>query len=529
MDYSDKKTEAELIDLEKKLNRIYKQAWNEMREETEQYFEHFAERYQKEYQKYKAGEYTEAQFKAWYQAQVARGKTWEARRDSLAMKMTHTNEIAAAYINNTTPSIFALNANYMEYMIEQDYDVSFTLVNEDVVKNLVMENSNAIEFKTVKVNPVRDYKWNSDRIQSALISGILQGKSIGDIADSFMVVQERNKNAAIRNARTSVTSAQNAGRIDTMRHSKDMGINIRKQWLSAQDNRVRDSHAVLNGQIRDIEDTFDNDLLYPADPNGIPAEVYNCRCTLKYIYPKYQNIQSSERYSEGKQGNESYQEWLKRKNKDEQAMATSVVKDSIYYKTKPSKVTIQQKQSLIEYANSKGVTIRTLRKFDGDIELLRSGIDTISDLKQRYPTSKTILAIKGFDDDKTYAETKGHTIYINNLALRNRKITEKSFGKKELAAEKVEDIFIHEYGHIFYNEHRKNVVDTFKEAYYNVNRESISDKGMISYLRKRVSNYSIDIYEYRKKLGYWEVPSELLVKAEHGDLLGIEFFNLLKR
>lgn len=315
-DYSDRKTEAELINLEKKLNRLYRRAWNEMRLETEEYFEQFSERYQREYEKYKAGQYTEQQFKAWYQAQVARGKMWEAKRDTLAMQMTHTNEIAAAYINGTTPSIYALNANYAAYMTEQKYDVSFTLVNEDVIQNLVTEKSNAIEFKTMSVNPVRDYKWNSKQIQSALISGILQGKSIDKLADAFMVVQKRNRNAAVRNARTSVTSAQNAGRIDTMKRSRAMGINTKKEWLSAHDGRVRDSHAALNGQIRDIDEAFDNGLMYPADPDGIPAEVYNCRCTLKYVYPKYQNVQSNEAYSESKAEGETYQEWLKRKKEE---------------------------------------------------------------------------------------------------------------------------------------------------------------------------------------------------------------------
>jgi len=328
-DYSDRKTEAELRSLERKLNRLYKRAWNEMRLDTEEYFEQFSERYQREYEKYKKGAYTEAQFKAWYQAQVARGKTWEARRDSLAMQMTHTNEIAAAYINNTTPSIYALNSNYAAYMTEQKYDVSFTLVNQDVVKNLVTEKSNAIEFKTLAVNPTRDYKWNAKQIQSALVSGILTGKSIGELADSFMVVQKRNRNAAIRNARTSVTSAQNAGRIDTMKRSRDMGIEVKKQWLSAHDDRVRDSHAALNGQIRDIDEPFDNGLQYPADPEGIPSEVYNCRCTLKYVYPKYQDIASRELYTTTREDGESYQDWLKRKKGANDRYSLSVAPRSV--------------------------------------------------------------------------------------------------------------------------------------------------------------------------------------------------------
>lgn len=313
MDYSDEYTEAQLEALEKKLNITYKRAWNELQGEATEYFEQFADRYQKEYQAYKQGKYTKEQFQNWYLSQVARGKQWEAKRDTMAWMMEKTNEMACQLVNGTTPSVFSLNANYLAYLTEKDYDVSFNLVDEGTIKNLVMEESNNVEFKTLGVNPKRDYKWNKAQIQSALVSGILQGESISKLSQSFMVVQERNKNAAIRNARTAVTSAQNAGRISTMRKSKEKGIDVRKQWKSAHDSRVRHSHAVLDGQIRDIEEPFDNGLQYPADSDGIPAEVYNCRCTLKYIYPKYQNIKSNELYRESRLEDESYQDWLKRK------------------------------------------------------------------------------------------------------------------------------------------------------------------------------------------------------------------------
>lgn len=313
MDYSDEYTEAKLDALEKKLNRTYKRAWNELQGECEDYFEQFADRYHKEYQAYKQGKYTKEQFQNWYLSQVARGKQWEAKRNSMAWMMEKTNETACQLINGTTPSVYALNANYLAYLTEQDYDVSFNLIDESTVKNLVMENGNNVEFKTVSINPKRDYKWNANQIQSALVSGILQGESVDKLAESFMVVQGRNKNAAIRNARTCITSAQNAGRIETMKKSQEMGIDVKKQWLSAHDSRTRDSHAVLDGQIRDIDKPFDNGLQYPGDSDGEPAEVYNCRCTLKYVYPKYQDVASRELYTDTKSDGESYQEWLKRR------------------------------------------------------------------------------------------------------------------------------------------------------------------------------------------------------------------------
>lgn len=322
MGYSDDKTNAELLVLEKRIKREYKKAYEEMAETAEAYFAKFKERYQKEYEAFQEGKYTRTQFDAWVETQIARGKAWEAKRDQLANIMTKANQMASELINGATPSVYALNANYTAWEVSQVYPssnfaTSFDLVSADTVSNLLQDKGNYTDFKTVRVNPKRDYTWNTKQIQSALTSGILQGKSIDKLADSFMVVQKRNRNAAVRNARTAVTSAQNSGRISSMKRAQDMGIEVKKKWLSASDNRVRDSHAHLNGQIRDIDETFDNDLLYPGDSNGIPAEVYNCRCTLTYIYPKYQNVESNEEYSEDKNKSESYQQWVKRKKAEQ--------------------------------------------------------------------------------------------------------------------------------------------------------------------------------------------------------------------
>jgi phage portal protein BeeE len=54
-----------------------------------------------------------------------------------------------------------------------------------------------------------------------------------------------------------------------------------KEWLSQQDDRVRDSHQELDsGESIAMEAKFANGLMFPGDPDGDPAEIINCRCTL---------------------------------------------------------------------------------------------------------------------------------------------------------------------------------------------------------------------------------------------------------
>ncbi len=77
-------------------------------------------------------------------------------------------------------------------------------------------------------------------------------------------------------ARTEVQVANQSGTIDGY---KQGGMPI-KIWVTVGDGNVRDSHAMVDGQERDLNQPFDNGLMYPGDPSGSADEVINCRCTI---------------------------------------------------------------------------------------------------------------------------------------------------------------------------------------------------------------------------------------------------------
>ncbi len=58
-----------------------------------------------------------------------------------------------------------------------------------------------------------------------------------------------------------------------------------KQWLTAEDDKVRETHAEADGQTVPVDQPFDvggESLDYPGDPAGSDDEVCNCRCTVIY-------------------------------------------------------------------------------------------------------------------------------------------------------------------------------------------------------------------------------------------------------
>lgn len=284
--------DQELAALEKRIAAEYKKAAEELQKKIDLYFASFAKRDAE--QKALIGtivngrEYTEQDYKQWRLAQVGRGERFEALRDRVAERMTHANEVAAAYINDTTPGLYSLNRNYAAYTIEQQVgaDVGFDLWDEQTVKRLIVKQPDLMPYYPPKRAVKRgiDLAWGKRQITAQITSGILQGESIKHLADRLQKnIPTMNRDSAIRAARTAVTSAQNAGRIDSYFQAEGMGIRLKKRWLSTLDNRTRHAHQLLDGQVQPNEKPFQSilgDIMFPGDPNASPANVYNCRCTL---------------------------------------------------------------------------------------------------------------------------------------------------------------------------------------------------------------------------------------------------------
>lgn len=91
---------------------------------------------------------------------------------------------------------------------------------------------------------------------------------------------------ADRIARTETVTASNVAQKTAAQASGVPGL--QKEWLSAEDERTRDSHAKADGEIIEMDGLFKVggiEMDHPADPNGPPEEVINCRCTLAIVPP----------------------------------------------------------------------------------------------------------------------------------------------------------------------------------------------------------------------------------------------------
>ena len=64
------------------------------------------------------------------------------------------------------------------------------------------------------------------------------------------------------------------------------GRRLDKQWVDRDDSRVRSSHREVDGDRVALGSLFEVNgslLRYPGDPSGLPHDVINCRCHLKFV------------------------------------------------------------------------------------------------------------------------------------------------------------------------------------------------------------------------------------------------------
>lgn len=329
-DYAHTATNKKLAKLEKEIRDMYTQAASETQAKFEDYMRRFKIKDQIKLGQLSRGEITQTEYTKWRYGQVCIGERWQEMVATLSQDLTNADKLAMSMVNGHTPDVYAINHNYSAYVLDSNthMDLSFTLYDRHTVERLIRDNPSLLPKP--KVDIPKDLAWNRKHIANAITQGVLQGESIPQIAKRLQSVAQMGQVAAIRNARTATTGAENAGRLSSYKQATAMGINMQQQWVATLDGRTRHSHRQLDGERIKVGDKwhhykFSNGCMYPGDPDGPPHEVYNCRCTLIAILPGINDAPASDLSvrNTNKLGGMTYAEWKENKKK-KQASAPPV-------------------------------------------------------------------------------------------------------------------------------------------------------------------------------------------------------------
>lgn len=276
-------TDEKLEEMEKRLSAIYSRAEKTVQKKMADYAKSIEEKSSELLQAYKDAETEDEKQKAKkayirFYRKVVKSKEFVSMSATVADDLYKANVEASAYINSQTPSIYALNYNYINAEMAKDID-GFT---PQEITDTEAEKYSGYTKRTV--DRKKDTDWNKDNLKKSVLAGSLL--LLG--ADAIMKrsansTVEKNRNSASMHSSGMGTDAENKARLDGMYWAEYLGNRMHKAWIATLDNRTRHSHAMLDGVAIPLNEIFDNGCSRPRDPNGRPEEICNCRCSLEYV------------------------------------------------------------------------------------------------------------------------------------------------------------------------------------------------------------------------------------------------------
>ena len=302
MDYGERYTRKAEADIERKMRKIYRQAQEEIIQKLDAHNTQMNTMARVWQSQLESGKITKAKFNRLMNEEIFKSKQWKAKVTGVTRTLLEANRQSNAIIEGQKRAVYGENLLYQAFNFEKGYSgFSFDIYDSATVTRMLRDEPELLPRKVI--NGRKDEAWNRENISNAVTQGIIQGESIDQIAERIAKsTASTNEKAMVRYARTAMTSAQNAGRIEAMHEAQEMGIKVKKRWLATLDSRTRDSHAHLDGETVDVDDKFSNGLEYPGDPHGEPGEVYNCRCTLEYVYPEYEGLSENAQRRDNESG-----------------------------------------------------------------------------------------------------------------------------------------------------------------------------------------------------------------------------------
>ncbi len=178
-------------------------------------------------------------------------------------------------------------------------------------------------------------------------------------------------------------------------------------------------------------------------------------------------------------------------------------------------ITREQYKELRDYASEKGIALFGFKKFDGDIELIKESIDTLSRNLMEFPgvadaKHPLTLELARHLNSDDFAETNGRIISINADAYRNKKRLEDEYQKLVddgwfVKGTTYKSIIDHEFGHALDFVYKVNAAHIIKRV------TGLEKQELVVFLKKNLSRYAA-----AGKKGI-EITSELWVAMRSGN------------
>lgn len=173
------------------------------------------------------------------------------------------------YTNSYIGTLFDLQGQGVPLIIPLDKE---QIVNSVTLNSKLSEplyNALGYNVEVLKLDVARE-----------LSRGVAQSLPYAEIARNIKNTTNVDMNKSMRIAKTEGHRVSQEATYTVQKKAKERGADIMKQWDSTLDSKTRDSHRLVDGELRELDEKFSNGLMFPGDKNAPASEVVNCRCVL---------------------------------------------------------------------------------------------------------------------------------------------------------------------------------------------------------------------------------------------------------
>ena len=185
-------------------------------------------------------------------------------------------QLSKAMVDLTAPAHLAAAREGMTSILLITGKVDFgdqQIVRESKVPELSPAARDWILNRKNRISGMADDLVNglTSQIRDAVVSGAEISEITAIVAETFDVRASR----AVTIGRTEVGTAYNVSRYAEM---GEQGFE-QHEWMTSEDELVREEHADCDGEVRAIGDLFPCGLSYPMEDGADAANTVNCRCS----------------------------------------------------------------------------------------------------------------------------------------------------------------------------------------------------------------------------------------------------------
>lgn len=210
----------------------------------------------------------------------------QALEESLTKNLSILNTKNVDTISKYLEKVY--NDNYLGaiYNLQQKYKIPiFMPVNSKLMVQAIMQPTDGYKFSERLYDHISQLK---ETTKAEILRGIAQGKSYGEIAKRITEQYNTQYYNAYRIARTEGGRVSTLSQLQSLDDSIEQGADLLKRWDATLDDRTRDVHGYLDGQIVEQDEMFE----YPDGQVNAPFEFtgansaalnINCRCRLSLV------------------------------------------------------------------------------------------------------------------------------------------------------------------------------------------------------------------------------------------------------